>query len=226
MPPEYVDLKLSGLSVMIGMPTTRDLHPRVVNSLMQTLVQTTRMGLDCHLGLVAGCAVVTWARDEVVHLFLESGAERLFWIDSDIVWKVGDFLRLLGLSTLFDVVAAAYPAKLEPPTFYLHHDGLTPNAYGLIPVKGAGLGFTVVSRRAIEALVAQAPQVRDDVTGRTLAGVFRVGAHAGKRLGEDMAFFADLRAAGYPVHLDPQIDLGHVGVKQYTGSVRDALTPP
>jgi hypothetical protein len=65
--------------------------------------------------------------------------------------------------------------------------------------------------------------VNDQIAKREIPSVFRIDSVDGGRRGEDMAFFADIRAAGYKVMLDPTVDLGHVGRKVYTGSIRDAL---
>jgi len=146
------------------------------------------------------------------------------------VWEPEDFMRLVALSQLHPVVCGVYPAKREQTTFYLYRDEqavLLANEQGLLEVWGMGLGFTVTRREVIESLVAKAPRVWDDAGDRELAEVFRIGGVDDKgrrrRRGEDIAFFADIRAAGYKVLLDPEVSLGHVGTKVYTGSVKDAL---
>lgn len=224
------DIKLDGLSVMVGIPATRDFHPWTVKSLLATSQMCQRMGIPCQLGLVAGNAVVQWARDEVVDIFLQSQANRLFWIDSDMVWKPEDFMRMLALSQRREVVCATYPAKIDQPTFYVNYDQSKPlesDDLGLLDVWGVGLGFTVMRREVVEKLVANAPRIYDEISGRELAEVFRVGGVAANgrrsRRGEDMAFFRDILDLGYKVLLDPQVDLGHIGVKKYEGSVKDAL---
>jgi hypothetical protein len=220
----FIDIGLDGLSVMVGIPAGRDFHPLTVKSLLATFTQCQKVNVPCDLGMVTGSAVIQWARDEVVDLFLKSDSNRLFWIDSDMVWTADDFLRLLALSKLYPVVCATYPAKIEQPTFFVNHDGdLKANAHGLIPVLGAGLGFCVMNREVVEALANAAPQIADEVSGNTMASLFRIDTVNGHRRGEDIAFFADIKAHGYPVMLDPHTDLGHLGGKKYTGSIRDAL---
>jgi hypothetical protein len=170
--------------------------------------------------------VIQWARDEVLDMFLKSDANRLFWIDSDMVWNVKDFMRLLALSTKRDIVCGAYPAKVEQPTFYVLHDqqeGMTKGKYGLLEIHGIGLGFTVMTRKACEAIAKDAPRVRDALGNKEMAGVFRIDTVGGERRGEDMAFFADLRKLGFKVWLDPEVSLGHMGMKKYTGSISNAL---
>lgn len=226
-----VQISLDGLSVMVGMPAGRDIPAYTVRSLLSTFALCQKMSIPCQLGMQAGNAVVQWARDEVADQFLASDANRLFWIDSDMVWEPEDFMRMLALSQKRDVVCATYTAKIDQPTFYVRYDESKPleeDDLGLLPIWGVGLGFTVMRREVVEALAARAPKVCDQISGRTIAELFRVGSvDDGKggryRRGEDMAFFEDIRDAGFQVCLDREVTLGHVGMKKYTGSVKDAL---
>ena len=43
------------------------------------------------------------------------------------------------------------------------------------------------------------------------------------RFGEDAAFLADCRAAGFATKLDPSIDVGHCGDREFAGSFAKAL---
>ncbi len=58
---------------------------------------------------------------------------------------------------------------------------------------------------------------------KPIARIFRCDSDKGWFRGEDMAFFADVRALGYQTNLDPQIDLGHIGPKEYRGSILEAI---
>jgi hypothetical protein len=222
---ENITIDLAELRVMVGIPAGRDLPALTVKSLLATQALCRDKQVPFDLGMVIGSAVVQWARDEVVDLFLKSEATRLFWIDSDMVWEPEQFMRMLALSQYREVICAAYPAKKDQPTFYVNYDeqGLVRGEYGLLEIKGVGLGFTVIARHVIEKLAAKAPRVSDGISQRTLASVFRIGATDGKREGEDMAFFRDIRELGYKVWLDPTVSLGHYGSKVYTGSIQDAL---
>lgn len=218
-----VDINLDGLRVVVGIPAGRDFHALTVRSLLETFDQCRTMGIHVQLALVANNAIIQWARDEVVDLFLQTNCNRLFWIDSDIVWDPNDFVRMLALSQKRDIVCATYPAKKEPTTFYVNYDKLVTDDLGLFEIKGVGLGFTVMNRRVVEALVDNAPKALDEISGKEIAQVFRVGMRDGKRVGEDMAFFEDARKLGFKVHLDPLVKLKHLGLKQYEGSIFDAI---
>jgi len=222
--PSGVDVTLEGLSVMVGMPTHRDIPPKTTASLWATKERCDRLSIPCDLGMIV--AGLIDGRNGVLDDFLRSKANRLFWIDSDQTWRPAQFIRLLALSKLVPIVGATYPAKMDRPTFYVRHDektGLVRNDMGLCEVQGMGLGFTVITRGPLERLAASKPRVFDEISGRDMADVFRWGKIDGKRQGEDMAFFADLRALGYKVMLDPLTDIGHIGAKEYTGTIRDAM---
>jgi hypothetical protein len=213
----------AGLSVMIGMPAYAEIPVPTVVSLLGTYHASSTRGVRCEAGIVAGSSVVSWARDQVLDLFLQSDCNRLFWIDSDMAWRPDDFFRLLAHTQAFPVVAAAYPLKDDTARFIVA--GIKPAEHGLLEVDGVGLGFTVMRREVVAAVAAKAPRVRDEVSGREMAAVFRVDCK-GVRTGEDIAFFEDIRACGFKVLVDPAIRLGHIGQKVYTASLSDALQRP
>lgn len=222
----HLDIPVTGTSVMLGIPGGRNPPWETALALASTLCTCQRMGIKCIPGIIKGSAIVTKARDEVLNLFLESDADRLLWIDDDMIWTVDDFLRLLALSTRYDVIGAGYAARKDPPTFYLKLNDtqtIESDSLGMLKIEGMGLGFTMVRRHVIEELAATKPTMRDQLTGKRLASVFRTDIHEGNFRGEDMAFFADVRALGYDVYLDPHIKLQHVGTKHYTGSILDAI---
>lgn len=224
----HLDIGMDGLSVTIGIPAGRDLHPLTVKSLVGSIAKLVRMGVPWTLEMITGSSVIQWARDDVVDAFLATGHNRLFMIDSDIVWKPEDFLRMLAISKLVPVVVAAYPAKVEGlPTFYVKDgpDGFIESDYGLWEIEACGAGFAVVRREVIEALAAKAEKVLDQIGNRNVAAIHRIDSYRGTRRGEDVALFHDIRDAGYKILLDPEVELGHIGVKVYRGSIKSAIRP-
>lgn len=204
------------------MPYDNAVPMETVLSLFKT--QQRCMELGIRLSICAWrCGVVTVARDMVVHGFLQGAAEKLFWIDSDMVWEPEDFLRLVAMSTKVEVVGAAYKRKTQGDSWLLNAPyGLTAGEHGLFPVLGMGLGFTIVDRVVIQKLADEAHKVLDG--GVEMASVFRVDSVDGRRRGEDMAFFADVSAARFTVWLDSSIKLGHMGDCNYSGRLADVLT--
>lgn len=223
-----LELSIKDVSVMIGMPTHRDIPPATVKCLLETQQTMHMRGMDYHIEIQHGSSLVHHARTKTAHSFLKSNFKRLFWIDSDIVWRAEDFLKLVALSTKMECVCASYPLRHDPIEFNLNVESVTTpmlmNQYGCLPVKGAGLGFTIVQRKVMEELAAKAPKLKFPTTGDELvANIFRCDDSDGLARGEDMAFFADVLDLGYTVNLDPTIELGHIGSKEYTGSIIDHL---
>lgn len=220
-----VGFDLTGLSVGLVMPVHRDLPWQVVKSLIETQVLFQCKGIPLRITMQVGSSIIEAARSKSVHEFLQTDANRLFWIDSDIAWEPDDFLRLVVLSTKMDAVCAAYPSKKDPPVFMLgglDDDGIE-NEWGCLAIIGAGLGFTVVNRTIIEQLVEKSPRLKFPDVNDPVAHVFRCDTTGNEFRGEDMAFFSDIRELGHKVWMDPTITLSHIGSHAYRASIMDHL---
>lgn len=215
--------------MMLAMPVHRSLEAGTVKALIETTCALKDLGLPFTFTMETGGSLVHHARTSLVHEFIKSDYNRLFWLDSDMEWNPPDFMRFLALSTQMEVLCGAYPIKKDPPLFMLGLGGygevLESNKYGCVPVRGAGLGFTVIQRKVIEELAERAPKLKYPNHNQPIARVFRCDDHDGEARGEDMAFFADIRDLGYKVWLDPSITLGHIGSKTFTGSISQFLVP-
>lgn len=215
------------LSVSIGLPCGSPYMPwQTAMSLAKTVHVLGKQGVETRIECIAGSSIVSHARNQVAKAFLEQNdTDRLFWIDADMVWTPDQFLKLLVLSYKYDVVCATYPMKREDKALVIKHPDLAKfeiNQHGLIKVFGVGLGFTIVTRKVMEEIAAAKPWVTNPASAGKSAyrDIFELrktkdpeGHTTGQ--GEDMAFFDDVRAAGYSIWLDPTIQLGHVGSYVY-----------
>jgi hypothetical protein len=219
-----MEVDLRTVSVTICMPVYGSIPPWTVASLLSTISHCASNGIRCEF--VMEQAIVQIGRDALLDDFLRGDTDKLFWIDSDMTWEPGDFLRLLALSTVKDVVCATYPRKIDGPIQFqidMDLDAVEQDEHGLLSVRGAGLGFAIVDRTVCAELAATKPMVSDGLNGREMREVFRVDTIDGRRRTEDMAFFSDIRELGRKVWLDPMINLGHVGMREWKGVVMDAF---
>jgi hypothetical protein len=219
---EFEDISLAGVSVMIGMPVDNPIPHKTALSLAETMYVAGARGISLALQMeISG--IIQDGRNAVFTDFLNSKANKLFWIDSDMVWEVDDFLKMLALSTKKEVICSAYSAKISTtPTFQMDYDlPFKVEDYGLISVKGLGLGFSIIDREVCEKLAAQSPRYISHE--RELVDLFRVDIADGHRRTEDMAFFSDIRDLGYKVWVDPSIELGHIGELEWRGRLSDAI---
>lgn len=214
------------IRVDIGMPVHFPYLPfPTVVSLVDTVKVCTAAGIAIRQISPVGCSLVTDARSAVVDEFLKGDGTHLFWIDSDIHWLPKDFMRLLTLCTQVEVIGATYPLKVEPIRFVVRRLGKKTSKFGLIDVEGLGLGFTVMRREVVERVAAGKPTIATNGGTAPMREVFTLEKTAnGYRMSEDIKFFQDIREAGYTVWLDPMVNIAHVGVKLYVGSVEDAIT--
>lgn len=159
-------------------------------------------------------------RNELVEQFMESGAERLVFVDDDMSWEPGALVRLAHHAV--DVVGGAGRAKESDERYcvtWLDKPELWSNEAGLIEVKSIGAAFLAISRAAIERLRGAGRTYIGDLD-RVLHCHFYVPFEGGVFFGEDAAFCRDWRALGGEIWLDPDITLGHWdGNRPYQGNI-------
>ncbi len=221
---DLMEFNLSGVFVQIGIPVHGLFDPRHTICQVETACALKDRGVPFDLKYQYGCSIIQQARSFVADSFLQSECTHLFMIDADIAWKSEDFLRLLALCTKMECVTGIYPVKREPETWMMNAVGSrTVNEYGCLPIDGVGLGFCCIQRKVIQQLSIMAEKLWFADRPHPVAHIFRCDSTNGHFRGEDMAFFADLKEMGHQVWLDPTIDLGHVGAKEYRGSFLDAI---
>lgn len=213
-----VEVELTGMSVLLAMPIHRPIHHKVAMSLLRTIQATTAAGIRCNV-MFDAAGLIELARNGILNDFVHGDQDKLFWVDSDIVWEPEQFFKMLALSKLYDVVGATYPAKVEgePQTFVrMFDEKQEPNEHGLTRVKGMGLGFTVMDREVLMRVIRGKPRVRDAIKDEWVVWAIRSAITDGNDMvGEDMALFEDIRLHGYDVWLDGSMKLGHIGDREW-----------
>jgi hypothetical protein len=220
----------SEYSVGIGFPCGPDVPWQTTMALARTAHMLASLEVPCNIHAVAGSSDVTIARSVVLENFLAGSEKFLFWIDSDIVWRPEDFIRLLRLAKQLGLVSAAYPLKRDPSDCIINfaEAGPTPNDFGCFEVTGLGLGFTCVRRDLVDAFAATKQKMYHAGNKRTIIDAFRRDVRVDEQgvrhaRGEDGAFFDDMRQLGFKAWLDPTIQLGHVGSKEYRADLTETL---
>jgi hypothetical protein len=143
--------------------------------------------------------------------FLRSAFDRMFWLDSDIVFTPDDVLTLLNLDV--DIGVAAYPMKDGPFLSVFRNLKTVSDASefdGPTEVDCAGCGFMVIKRHVIETLSRTLDRYHPfgGVEGRSIAALYQSTAMCP---GEDIWFSVNARSAGFKIIWESSIRLGHVG---------------
>lgn len=173
---------------------------------------------------VRGYSAIDAARCQLATDALAAGFEELFWIDSDIVFNVGDVDKLRIHELPF--VCAIYPKK-GPRQFAANYlpgtDSLVFGAGGgLVEILYAGFGFNFTQRSIYEDIHRkfQLP-VCNEGFPKPLVPYFMPcvqNDHAGRPwyLSEDYAFCERARQCGHRIMVDTTIRLWHVGSYGYS----------
>lgn len=189
--------------VVIGIATTGYIRQETVMSLFMAL---PKVEMAKKLVIKDGC-YVHWNRNAIVKNFLTSGADTLFFLDSDMVFPKESLSLLLSYNK--DIMGAAYNKRKDPPETTARKlvDGLLIPEETLV-TKGfpfmtdiVATGFMAIQRRVLETM----PEPW-----------FSFSKNAwGKEFGEDESFCLKARELNYEVWAHPGLYVGHVGVRVY-----------
>lgn len=183
-------------------------------SMLETGSNLGLLNVSHQFKLIRSGALIDAVRNELVHSFLhESTADTLIFIDSDIVFTWADMQRLLVFSKHYPIISGAYQSKTEPAEFIVTVADNKLNEHGLLPVDALGIGFTAINRYVFDTL--DVDTYHDPKHSRTLKAFFRLLIENGTYTGEDIYFFNKCKEAGFQPMLDPEIQLGHMGIKEY-----------
>lgn len=227
-----VTVDLAGRHLLLAVPAYDWTLPvELRQAIAETVEACRKHGVRTTQMERSGSALIEKVRAEIGHQFLyHTDADCLLMVDSDIVWSPDDVLRLLAWSDTRDFVVAPYCTKEDEPVFYY---GLSPgpdgkllqDADGLVRCATAPGGFNLVTRAAMEALVAAYPELvyrsgRGFLKGEDVCALWhtylRDGADGVRTyVGEDIAFCNRWTAIGGEIWMDPAISLGHIGRKIY-----------
>jgi hypothetical protein len=174
------------------------------------------------IGRVESCACIDAARALLIEIALtQTTAEVFVFIDSDVEFQRTDYDRIVLSAREADgIVGGVYLTRgslrgdqrlVGKPIMELG-DTMTFFEEGkLYPATELGLGFTAVTRTAIEQIVAHHQMEKADLGYGHAYPLFLPMIDEGKYLFEDRAFCKRARDAGVPVLLDTRPVVVHHG---------------
>jgi hypothetical protein len=185
-------------------------------------------------------SLITRARSNIAHIFLNSNCSHLLFIDADISFDPLDVIKLLKHD--LDIVCGGYPAKLldwnsiyraaqmgigpaDLPNyaspFVYNRVNNDPQSGDLIEVKESGTGFMMIKRNVFEKL---SPHVNTylsnqfDNSGEKNKEFFSTMIDDDILISEDYFFCRKWRSIGGKIYVDRTIKLSHVGSHVYRPS--------
>lgn len=211
-------VSVDGVKVAVVIPCYSGYVPLEFGLVLAELaVEVKKYGVDICFISERGNSLAMTARNSLLARFLATDYEYIFWIDDDILFTVNDFLQILALCITRKSTAASYCARQDAPVFFikpLNNETIEYTEDGLIPARGCGLGFACQHRSILEPLM-EGKDTYEDRDKTVIKDVFKTGVFEGRYWGEDMYFFNLLYKNGHPVYIHPNINLKHVGRKDY-----------
>lgn len=178
----------------------------VASGFAGSLATLAKIG-ECKISFICSSLIYD-ARNKLAAQAIESEADYILWLDSDMTFKPDTLIRLLKdiEDNKLDIVSALYFRRSHPysPVAFSKFDfvdneavfeNYTGELSGLHKVEGVGFGCLLMDA-----------QVVFDVFGK-YGDCFSPIA----KVGEDLSFLWKARQLGYETYLDCDIKCGHVG---------------
>lgn len=214
--------------VMFGVPCYGgQLHAETYHGLREAENMLREHGITCGVITIQNESLVQRARNGIVARFLDSGCDRLIFVDADIGFTGRDVLRLLAHDR--DVIGGLYRKKsLASVDFAVNWlpsaDGTAwrDEQTGALECARIATGFLHIKRRVFERMAEADPALRyrqaahEGEPGGWRDHLFTffdcwVDRETGAYLSEDYAFCDRWRRLGGRVWCDPGIILRHHG---------------
>lgn len=143
--------------IMLACPTKGTTTPRFTSDVVQALTKGVS-GVVFDLSLLDGPAI-QFARNILVHQFLRSRNDALFFLDADVPFNADNVARLLSHDE--PIVCGLYAARsLDTVWTTVGIKGEEANADGLLKVSEASLGFSKITREAFVHIAKDNPDRR------------------------------------------------------------------
>lgn len=199
---------------------------RFLESITNTILLCAQNNIEVVPLYLCYDSLVQRVRNNYFRIAYENGFDVLFFVDSDMGWKPKDFLKLV-LSDK-DMIGGGYRKKHDNEELYTFKvKGDTENTFeivpddnGLLEVNGLGCGFLKMTRNCFGKLFENESKIYTD--GKTVTKMICdcVVNEQGHFISEDILLGFKWQSLGGKVYVDTNIDLIHVGNKEYVGSVK------
>lgn len=204
------------MKIYVGIPEySGKLDFEIIRCLLIEQAIAMSAGDEITFNLLSGNAGIVQARNQLATEFLESGFDRLVFLDGDISFEPGAIVKLARQPV--DLVGGGYRYKQTNenyPIRWLDKEELWANEHGLLEVEMIPTGFMAISRSLFEKLLEKYPERSKTKQCGVLAYCFfQMPFIDGHLYGEDFQFCKDWREIGGKVFLDPEINLTHWGFK-------------
>ena len=207
----WVSLRVRNMKIIVGIPVyDGKLQVETVTKLLDEKIKALNLGDDLQVRFISNCSHAAMGRNQLAQDFMDSDAERLIFLDSDVTFNPGDLIKIAHSPLDFVGGCYRYKTELEQyPIGWLPQPQLMMNRIGLIEVLSLPGGFLSLSRKVFEDLRAAHPERAYSHFGKSMHCWFQMLFTEGHLYGEDSYFCKEWRDLGGQVWLDPELELTH-----------------
>lgn len=207
--------------VMVAIPANHGVEIKSIYSLID-LEKSTDPKIE--LRFVSNEALIDRARSVVASRFLESDCDVLVFIDSDIIFKPFDVIKIARLcyEEGLDIVGGPYlkKTKTAPQFTFMSLNGEEMefgSGGGVYEVRAVPTGFMAINRKVFEKMKEKFPLCNPKSLNFYPFFIPEARQIDGEwiYLGEDWAFTERARDYGFKCWVDTRIELKHVGPYEY-----------
>lgn len=169
------------------------------------------LGDELTVNFLSSDAGIAGARNLLAQDFMDSGFDRLVFLDSDVTCEPGAIVKLAHMPV--DFVGGAYRHKqsLESYPIDWKQGELWSDENGLLEVAKIPTGFMALSRKVFETIREAHPDRTYTHFDRKGFCYFQIPFKDGVFYGEDYFFCHEWVELGGKIYLDPEINLTHWG---------------
>lgn len=214
--------------IYIGMPMYGGAHGLAVRSLLSLQAHLLSLGHTVIFDIVANGSILPKVRNGIVKRFMDSPAETLLFIDSDMVYEAPDVAKIIHAP--FDVSVISYRNKQATVKYLaegVREDGRVVGTTYLddifIKTTRAGTGLMAIKRRTIAHLQTFYPDLRYEKNGINYPCLFDFQLKNGQYHGEDYIFCQRVEEAGGQMFILADAYVGHIGDTIYAGNYHEHL---
>jgi hypothetical protein len=227
---EQIAERLKSRNVYIGSLIARQPTRLYHQAFVETMLNLEKAGIKYKMQNLGGCSDLSYARNVLAAMFMDSGCTDMIWIDDDMAWESSDILRLLASEQ--DMICGGYRKKLDnyketdPLAWCCHPFDDRPihkDETGAIEIPHVGFGFMKTSRKVFETIIEKKPDLPNTICPTTKRHIYRFFHFDGLGVSEDYAFCEMWRSVGGSVWIDPEIDLAHTGEYSFMGRIGGML---
>ena len=191
------------MKTMIAIPCMDTVQTEFAQSLMRMKL----VGEVQHAFLA--CSLIYKSRNDLADMAMQSGADYVLWLDSDVVFPSTLMVDLMEDMEGRDIVTGIYHMRRPPfkPVIWKKcRMGLVPaenesedwDDYpkdGIFEIEGCGFGCVMMRTSILQPIVDRFHDLFAPLPG----------------YGEDLSFCIRAKACGFKIHADPNLQIGHKG---------------